>query len=68
MDFAEVLSISETVKTPHGELKNCLKTLDSSTIKPMKEYKTFAPGIGLVEFEGMKLISYGYIKGKRPQK
>jgi len=68
MDWAEVLSISETVKTPHGELKNCLKTLDSSTIKPMKEYKTFEPGIGLVEFEGMKLISYGYIKGKRPPK
>ena len=68
MDFAEVLSISETVKTPHGELKNCLKTLDSSTIKAMKEYKTFAPGIGLVEFEGMKLVSYGYINGKNPQK
>jgi len=68
MDWAEVLSISETVKTPHGELKNCLKTLDSSTIKVMKEYKTFAPGIGLVEFEGMKLISYGYIKEKKSSK
>lgn len=65
MDWAEVLSISEMVRTPYGELKNCLKILDSSTIKEMKEYKTFAPGIGLVEFEGMKLISYGYIKGKR---
>jgi hypothetical protein len=49
-------------------LKNCLKTTDSSTIKAMKEYQTFAPGIGLVEFEGMKLTSYGYIKGKRSPK
>jgi len=68
MDWAEVLSISETVKTPHGELKNCLKTMDSSKIKEMKEHKTFAPGIGLVEFEGMKLISYGYIKEKAAMK
>jgi hypothetical protein len=69
MDRAEVMSISKTVKTPAGELTNCLKTRESSKIKWLglitrKEYKTYAPGIGLVQDEDMKLISYGYIKGK----
>ncbi len=63
MDRAEVISTSETLKTPAGELKNCLVTEESSKIKPTpKEYKTYAPGIGLVQDESMKLTSYRYIQ------
>jgi hypothetical protein len=73
MDRAEVISISETVKVPAGEFKNCLKTEESSTIKWLglitpKEYKIYAPGIGLVQDQGMKLISYGYVKEKSSPK
>jgi hypothetical protein len=69
MDRAEVISISETFKTPAGEFMNCLKTEESSKIQPTaKEYKTYAPGIGLIQDESMKLVSYGYIEGTSPQK
>jgi hypothetical protein len=69
MDRAEVISISETFKTPAGEFKNSLITEESSKLKPTpREYKTYAPGIGLVQDESMKLVSYGYIEETRPQK
>jgi hypothetical protein len=67
MDRAEVLSVSETFQTPAGEFTNCLKTEESSKIKPNeKEFKTYAPGIGLIQDESMKLTSYGYINGTSP--
>ena len=63
MDRAEVISISETYKTPAGEFRNCLITHESSKMKPKKiEEKVFAPGIGLLNDGKMRLISYGYIK------
>ena len=69
MDRAEVVSISETVRTPAGEFKNCLKIRETSkTEGAAEEYKTFAPGIGLVHKEDMKLISHGYEKGKSAPK
>jgi uncharacterized membrane protein YkoI len=65
MDRAEVISISETVKTPAGKFKNCLKTRESSKIEGVDhEYKTYAPRIGLVEKQDLKLIRYGYLRGK----
>jgi hypothetical protein len=63
MDRAEVISVSETFKAPAGEFKDCLKTEESSKIQPtQKEYKIYAPGIGLVQDQSMKLISYGYVE------
>ena len=63
MDRAEVISISETYKTPAGEFRNCLITHESSKMKPKKiEEKVFAPGIGLLNDGKMRLISYGYLK------
>jgi hypothetical protein len=66
MDRAEVISISATYNTPAGEFKDCLRTKESSKIKKLlilspKEYKTYAPGIGLIQDEKLKLTSYGYI-------
>jgi hypothetical protein len=62
MDRAEVISISETFETSAGTFKNCLKTEESSKMKPTeKEYKMYAPDIGLVQDQSLKLISYGYI-------
>jgi len=69
MDRAEVVSISETVRTPAGEFKNCLKLRETSKMEEgAEEYKIFAPGIGLVHKEDMKLISHGYEKGKSAPK
>ena len=69
MDRAEVISISETFKTPAGEFKNSLITEESSKLKPLpKERKTYATGIGLLQDESMKFISYGYIEETSSQK
>jgi hypothetical protein len=60
MDRGEIVSLSETLKTPAGEFKNCLKTEDSSQIESGKEFKYYAPGIGLVQEENLKLVKYGF--------
>jgi hypothetical protein len=63
MDRAEIISMTETMKTPAGNFVNCLKTEETNAIKPKeKEYKVYAPGIGLLKDEELLLVKYGYIK------
>lgn len=60
MDRAEIVSTSETVKTPAGEFKNCLKIEETTPLEPdSKEYKYYAPGVGLVQDGSLKLVKYG---------
>jgi hypothetical protein len=67
MDRAEIVSLSETVKTPAGEFKNCVKTEETTPLEPKaKEFKFFAPGVGLVQEGNLKLVKYG--KGVAPTK
>jgi hypothetical protein len=66
MDRAEVISVSERYETPAGTFTDCLRTQESSKIKKLlilspKEHKTYAPGIGLVQDEKLKLVRYGYV-------
>lgn len=73
MDRAEVVSVSETYRTPAGEFDSCLKTKESSKIKKLffftpTEYKTYAAGIGLIQDGKMKLVSYGYEEETRAKK
>ena len=62
MDRAEIVSIEETVKTPAGELKHCLKTKETSLIESGTEYKYYAPGIGLVQDGNLKLVKCGVVR------
>lgn len=63
MDRAEIISATETIKTPAGTFKNCLKTQESSGLNPkQKEYKFYAPQIGLVKDGNLTLTKYGYVK------
>jgi hypothetical protein len=65
MDRAEIVSLSDTLETPAGTFVNCLKTQETSTLdSDEKEYKTYAPGIGLIQDEDLLLVSYGYISGE----
>ena len=65
MDRAEIISVTETCKTPAGTFTGCLKVKEGSALKPAEsEYKYYAPGIGLVRDEDARLIKYGFIKGK----
>lgn len=59
MDRAKVVSISETFTTEIGEFKNCLVTQESSKLQPTAiEYKTYCPGIGIVQDQSLILFDY----------
>lgn len=63
MDRAENISTSETLKTPAGNFSHVLKTEETTPLEPKeKEYKFYAPGIGLIKDEGLLLVKYGFIK------
>jgi hypothetical protein len=59
MDRAEVLSVTETFKTPAGEFKNCVKTKETTPLEPDVGQKHYAPGIGLIQDGGLKLVRHG---------
>ncbi len=48
MDRAEVISVTEEVRTPAGTFNNCLQTRESSAVERGSERKWYAPGVGLV--------------------
>lgn len=62
MDRAEILSISDSLKTPCGTFYNCLKTEEGTALSPKeKEYKIYAPGVGLIKDEDLLLVKFWYI-------
>ena len=62
MDRAEVISLDETVETPAGKFIHCLKTEETNALKPKeKEFKWYAPGIGLVKEENLVLVKHGFL-------
>lgn len=68
MDRAEVISVSETYETPAGEFEDCLVTEESTPLEPLvKEYKRYAPGIGMIQDETLKLVGYGYTEEAEAQ-
>ena len=63
MDRAEVLSMTETMKTPAGTFTNVLKTEETTPLEPKeREYKYYAPGVGLIRDENLLLVKYGFSK------
>ena len=58
-DRAEIISINVTLDTPAGTFKQVLKTEETNPLKPgEKENKFYAPGIGLIQDEAIKLVNY----------
>ncbi len=59
MDRAEVISDDVTMKTPAGTFKNCIRVEETSGIDPDEKcYKTYAPGVGLIQDEDLLLTGY----------
>lgn len=57
MDRAAIVSTSETVRTPAGEFRNCLKVEETTALQRFTtEYKYYAPGIGMVQDGSLKLV------------
>lgn len=64
MDRAEIVGIDESLHTPAGEFTGCLKTEETTPLEPgVREYKVYAPGIGLVKDGSLLLTQYGFVKG-----
>jgi hypothetical protein len=63
LDRAEVVSLDETVETPAGSFSNSLMTQEGTALNPdEREFKTYAPGIGLSQEESLLLVEYGFIE------
>lgn len=57
MDRAEVVALDATLDTPAGRFARCLRTLETSPLEPgAREYKLYAPGVGLVQDEDLLLV------------
>jgi len=58
MDRAQIVSVTERVTTPAGTFEKCLKTEETTPLEPGdKEYKLYAPGVGLVRDGPLALVS-----------
>lgn len=58
MDQAEIISMTEVVKTPAGTFQNCLKTFETTPLdKTSKGFKYYAPGVGLVKDGVLRLVT-----------
>ncbi len=62
MDRAQVLKLDDQLETPAGSFSNCLLTKEGSALNPFElEFKTYAPGVGLIQDEKLLLTSYGFL-------
>jgi hypothetical protein len=58
-DRAEIIAVNDTFDTPAGNFQNVLKTEETNPLEPdEKEFKFYAPGIGLIQEEAIKLVNY----------
>jgi len=63
MDRAEVVSTNEIVSTPAGIFVRCVKTEETTPLEPQsKEYKYYAPQVGLIQDGKLKLVRYRQTK------
>jgi hypothetical protein len=57
MDRAEIVAIKEKVETPAGIFTNCIMVEETSGLeKGAKDYKWYAPGVGMIKDNEMILI------------
>lgn len=60
MDRAEIVSLSDVLKTPSGEFKEVLKIVETTPLEPgTSEAKYYARGVGLLQDGSLKLVKYG---------
>ena len=45
-----------------GELKNCVKTKETTPLEPDVGHMHYAPGVGLVQDAGLALMQFGFTK------
>jgi hypothetical protein len=62
-DRAEIVSVNDTLDTPAGTFSQVLKTEETNPLKPgEKEFKFYAPRIGLIQDEALKLVKHTLVR------
>jgi hypothetical protein len=56
MDRAEIVSLTDRLQTPAGVFERCLKTEETTPLETGREYKVYAPGVGLVKDGPLVLV------------
>jgi len=62
LDRAKIVGTNETLDTPAGKLVRCLKVEESTPLEKGREYKMYAPGIGMVQDADLLLVKHGMKK------
>jgi hypothetical protein len=58
-DRAKIVSVNDTLDTPAGTFSDVLKTEETNPLKPgEKEFKFYAPGIGLIQDEALRIVKH----------
>jgi multimeric flavodoxin WrbA len=64
-DRAEIISDDVTMRTPAGTFRNCIRVEETSGIDAGdKCYKTYAPGVGIIQDADLVLTKYSKAKGQ----
>lgn len=62
MDRGEIVSVMEQLTTPAGSFERVLKIKETTPLEPLaREYKLYAPGIGLIKDGDLVLVSRRYL-------
>jgi len=62
LDRSEIVSVTERFTTRAGAFINCVRSKETSPLEPLvREYKLYAPGIGLVKDGDFELVSHQFI-------
>lgn len=65
MDRARIVNTDSNFQTPAGNFEHCLVTEETSALEPgAREYKIYAPGVGLLKDGRLLLTEFGQEKNK----
>ena len=69
LDRAEIIRDDVTMKTPAGTFTNCIRVEETSGLDPDEKcYKTYAPGVGLIQDEDLVLTQSTQAKAAKGRK
>jgi hypothetical protein len=65
MDRSEIVSLTEKITTRAGRFERCLKSKETTPLEVLaREYKIYAPGVGLVKDGDLEPVSRRYVPAK----
>ena len=63
MDRSEIVSLAEKLTTRAGTFDRCVKTRETTPLEKLaREYKIYAPGIGLVKDGDLLMVSHQFVR------